>query len=489
MGTRALVAAALAAVLVVVPSSLRAQLRSGVGWTVESVSIKGEGDSVRVSLGWRVSGTEVAPTRAVVLSPVLQHGNARVSLTPVSFYGRKTLSLSGGPVSGNVRERRFEDMVSGVTFLTEDVIPYREWMDTVSLAVSTYEWVKGSGLSTASFRQLGNYVKSPRPDDPDFPMPYEAPLAEEGQVGRFRIGAPAHFREDSALVDEAGMEGDSLFRSFAEELRAFTSSPKVTIRSGELRCYVPPEGTPAQSDILSRNRSNSVYEYLRSGGAFRYGRPSRVGRGEDWDGFRDWTASTWYGGDTRLMEILSGGYNDRERLSLIRREKPVFWEEADRLCRPSLSRVEYEAVFRRPVFTVAEMIRDYFQEVPGVLSALDFWRYASLYPEGSDYWLDVLMAGAYYHSDDVRLNRSVAACLTQRGAFGRAAVYLRNCGDDDMSVYAYALWLYGQGRYGETLEILQDLSYRSEFFERVWEKSAPMVRWYNNGAGWVRYYP
>lgn len=466
-----------------------AQLRSGVGWAVDRVSLSSLGDSVRVRLSWRLSGADIPATRAVVLSPALQRGRMRVTLTPVSIYGTKAASVAGGPVSGNRRENVIGRVAGAMSFETVDVIPYRDWLDTVNVSVSTYEWMKATGLTEMSLRQVGTYVRSPRPEDPVFPKPYEAPLRSEATVGRFRIEAPVHFREDSALIDEEAMQSDSLYREFAAGVRAFTSSPLVTVRSGELRCYVPPEGTTAQSDILSRNRVNALYNYLRRDGAFRYGRPTRSGGGEDWDGFRAWTGSTWFGTDERLMEILSGSYNDRERMSVLRREKPVFWDMADTLCRPLLSRAVYEGVFKVPTFSSAEAIRETFQEVPGILSAADFWRYASLYPEGSDYWLDVLLTGAYYHSDDVRLNRSVAACLTERGAFGRAAVYFRNCGDDDMTRYAYSLWLYGQKRYDETLSILRELSTKSEFFRNVWEKSSPFVKWYSNGAGWVRYYP
>lgn len=483
--------AALAAFLFILafPLAGGAQLRSSVGWTVEGVSIRGAGDSLSVAVRWKVSGADIPSTRAVVLAPMIQSGTNRVSLTPVSFYGDKALSLAGEPVSGNRREYRFSRVVGLQSFVTEDVIPYHEWMDTVSVSVSSYEWMKGAGLSLMSVRGVGSYVRSPRPEDPVFPSVYEAPVQQAGQMGYVRLEAPVHFREDSALVDEDGMESDSLFLAFASAVRSVTSSSKVSVRSGKLFCFVPPEGTTAQSDILSRNRSNALYNYLRSDGAFRYGRPERIGSGEDWDGLLKWTESTWFSTDGRLMDILTGDLNDRERMSLLRREKPVFWEAADTLCRPSLSRAVYEAVIKAPVFSSPEGIREFFQEMPQCLSAADFWRYASLYPQGSDYWLDVLLTGAYYHSDDVRLNRAVAWCLTERGSYGRAAVYLRNCGDDDKSRYAYAVWLYGQGRYGEMLDILRDLSYGSEFYRKVWESSSPFIKWYSNGAGWVRYYP
>lgn len=458
-------------------------------WSLDSMDVEGRGDSLAVTLVWSFHNWEIAPQKAVVLSPSLRNGERFASLTPVSVYGRRAALQPGlPPASGVAAERSVTDLTEPVTLRVEDVIPYSEWMDTVRVSLSVSEWSRRDGLVLRSNSQRGVFVRPARPADPEFPWaPFEPAPEPDGFID-LSYSVPVSFPEGSSKF-EISLQDTDLWEGFVSKVKAFSSSGDFAVRSSSLELTVPPTGISKESVKLSVSRVKSVYSFLAGSGCFRYEKADRVGGGDDWDGVREWVSRSRFVGDERLMEILSWEGKNDAKAGALRDEKPVIWEMLSESCFPSLGRVEYIVYIRRPQFADPGFVEPFYESVPETLSAHDFWYLSTLYEVGSPQWRDIVCTGAGFHPEDRELNLDAAFALMDAGRLNAASEYLRNAGMDDRARYAYAVWLYRMDRYDESIRIMEQLRRRSVVYGPVMDAAVPFIRWQKNLVKWERYYP
>ena len=489
---RTVIFALLAGASLLLPRPAWAAPPKTLGWSLDAVEVTGRGDSLAVALTWTFSDWNVAPTKAMVFSPSIRKGNSFASLTPVSVYGRKTAQPLRQKASGNNGEMSVLDVSRPVRVRTLDVIPLQDWMDTVKVTLAVSEWSKRDGLVLRSTSQRGVFLKPEKPADFVFPWDDREPRRDSQPFGELSFSVPVRFAGAASTKFDPSEGTDAyLLEEFLRKVKVFTSDGLLKLRSSALVVTVPPEGVARESVKISRGRAASLYSYLAKKGAFRIRSvtTSRVGGGEDWEGVREWVSATRYGGDQRLMEILSWDGKSDAKAGAIRSEKPVVWDILTRECFPSLGKATYEVSFVRPGFDNPARCREMYDRMPEVLTAHDFWYLAESYGLGTDQWLEVVCAGADLHPEDPALNLDAAFGLMEAGRGAAAAPYLRNADGDPGFTYAFAVWLFRMERYEECIALLQDLGARSTAFDAVLGSAVPFIRWKMNRVPWARYYP
>ena len=319
---RTVIFALLAGASLLLPRPALAAPPKTLGWSLDAVEVTGRGDSLAVALTWTFSDWNVAPTKAMVFSPSIRKGNSFASLTPVSVYGRKTAQPLRQKASGNDGEMSVLNVSRPVRVRTLDVIPLQDWMDTVKVTLAVSEWSKRDGLVLRSTSQRGVFLKPEKPADFVFPWDDREPHRDSQPFGELSFSVPVRFAGAASTKFDPSEGTDAyLLEEFLRKVKVFTSDGLLKLRSSALVVTVPPEGVARESVKISRGRAASLYSYLAKKGAFRIRSvtTSRVGGGEDWEGVREWVSATRYGGDQRLMEILSwqvrregGCYSERE---------------------------------------------------------------------------------------------------------------------------------------------------------------------------------
>lgn len=489
---RAVICCLLAAASVFLPHRVCAAPPKTLGWSLDAVEVTGRGDSLAVALTWSFSDWNVAPSKAMVFSPYIRKGGSFASLTPVSVYGRKAAQQLRQKASGNAGELPVVDLSRPVTVRTVDVIPMQDWMDTVKVTLSVSEWSKRDGLVLRSTSQRGMFVRPEQPADFVFPWDDREPPKDVRPFGELSFSVPVRFSgPGSTKYDPLGGTDAALMDEFVRKVKVFTSDGVVKVRSSALVVTVPPEGVAKESVRTSRGRAASLYSYLSKRGAFRIRSvtTSRVGGGEDWDGVREWVSASRYGGDERLMEILSWKGRSDAKAGAIRSEKPGIWTILTRECFPSMGKATYEVSFVRPSFRSPGKCKSMYDSMPEVLTAHDFWYLAELYGLGTQKWLEVICTGADLHPEDPALSLDAAFGLMEAGRGAAAAPYLRNAERDPGFRYAYAVWLYTMGRYEECISLLQELGAGSTAYDALLGSAVPFIQWKMNRMPWVRYYP
>lgn len=464
------------------PAADAAGAREKLGWRVDAVSLQGGGDSLRVSVTYTVLDWNVDPNGAAVFCAKLENGERRATLTPVAVYGRKAVSQSQkGAVSGNDGEYQILNFRGPVTFTLTDVLPLRDWMDTVRVTLTDSEWTRRGGLVQRSKRTLETYYKEPAPVI-DLGWDYVAPRERRGTYSEVVVSLPVAFLGSD--VDASPEYSRKNLDSLGVIARSFTSSRRVTVRSAELSVSTDPEGTDRNNLNLSRRRASAVYTYLQKRGSFKNVTPGRTGTGEDWQGMVDWMESHGMVDDA-VGETLSSGMSRDDMESAIRRNSPALWERLDSVCFPLLSRVAFRASFRRPSFRDARAVEPFFEETPWMLEPFDFWYLAMNSDRKSDRCLDILMKGLEYWPESEELNLDAAFALMSRNLLPAAMVCLRYAGEGVHAQYARGMWMYLSGRYDEALPFFGRAAGQGvSDYDRVWSELQRHEGWKHGEAVW-----
>lgn len=454
-----------------------------VRWKVEGIGIKGRGDSLVVSVNWRFVGDELEPKAAIVARLSLRNTLGEILMRPVVVYGEKAF-YGNDLASGDTRERGylFEGTVGAVS--SEESFLYESWMDTLRVSLAVYEWTPRTGQFLISAANKWTFTKPKMPEEPIFPWKMKVPVRNNGERRELSFSAPVAFSDYSTKFSiEEGNNVEDI-GDFLDKLKVLTSSGSFDIKSSSLSLSLPPEGN--SSDVLRRSRScaQSLFSYLQRAGAFKDSAPERVGKGEDWDGVREWISRSQFQDDERVAEILSWKGRDDEMAWALAREKPIVWENLVGRCFPTLGRVTYKASYVPKVFYRANFIMPVFEEVPEALTPFDFYQLSQLFDEHSDRRLEVLSVGAELNTDSRELNMDAAMGYILSGNARAAGPFLRYIGESDDAKYVYACWLFYSKRYDEALGILDYLRERNPDYGSVWVYVEPFVKWASNQVEW-----
>lgn len=452
-------------------------------YSVDRMSVSGRGGSLAVVIDWSFTGN-VGDNSALVMKPSIKGKLGEASLSPVVVYGKK--AFYGKQVaSGDDRENAYLLEGGRVSFRCEDVFPYEQWMDTVRFTLAVYDWTKRTGLFLLASSSKWTYAKPGKPEEPELPWEMLSPVPDMPDTPRtVSFEAPVVFDGKSAKFDIG--YGDNLgeIGPFIDKVKSVASSKSFSVKSSSLSVSLPPEANSTSLMKRSSQCAQSLYGYMQRAGAFRSSSPVRKGAGGDWDGIREWVLRSRFADDERISEILSWEGREDAMWEALSREKPVAWEELQSRCFPSLGKAVYTASIKPVTFPKPNFVIPFFEDIPEVLSAYDFYYLSTLYDVCSDDWMNVICTGAELYPESEELNMDAAMGWIRLGNTHAAVPYLRHIGMTDNGKYVYACWLFYSGRYGEALDIFRTLSERNVSYSDVWRAVYPFSKWVTNEVEW-----
>ena len=458
----------------------------GVGWGVEKVEVTGAGENllVRIVYVFLPGGRLSSNTAFSVIPAVTRRGGRSWPLTPVSFYGAKV----PGDVCASyiLSEHRLPVPQTSFRHVVLDTIPFRDWMDTVSVVIRDGTWTKRGGWSERSSRELAKVCRPPKPKGAGLPWRVLEPPVPKGTSRDVELSCRVSFDgDDRTFIPRYDAYRDTL-DEFVRKVGILTGDKRYAVRSASLVLYDAPSTDVRGSVSSTRRRVQAVGAYLRKAGAFRRISPSLVGGGPDWEGFLGWMHRSRFMEDARVAELIGSASVQDEVVGRLKLEKPVMWDALDTLCFPSLRRMVFRTSFRSLQFRTPGFVLPVYEDIPEALSPRDFWFLSTDYDKSSAQWLDIMLTGAGIYPEDPWLNLNAAFGLMSMGKYNRAAVYLRNGSRfargplSSEAEYARAVWFYGMGRYSEFLSVLEELKDASPFYRDVWDRSVPFVMWERN---------
>lgn len=386
-------------------------LRAGDGgalrWEASVRSIEGRGDSLSVVIEYQVRDNGLSRDEAVVLSPVVRNGNLAAVLRPLAVYGEGIYPASASMrVSGDLEEVAVAAMDNALRITVEDVIPRREWMDTVSVMLSSSLWTYSGALRKDSVRKLGTYTREGGVSVNEvFPDPFVNPSCFSA-VGR--RGADCAVRRAEVAYDldfpifDDGLGSNAEVVAPIRALSAACGEPSYGAEPPVLVVRLSDRVSDDDAAAFAGSLSDQVLGELANIADIRLERS-----GDDADGPDVGTASV-------VLTVPA---------SLLRRSGGIALVDA----------------------------------APEVLEPVEFYWYAeALRQEGRK--ADVLCEGAGFYPDVECLNLAAAVELLRSYAHARASVFLRNAGRSPEAFWAEGVRLAEAGRSKEALDIFRAMA-------------------------------
>ena len=473
-------------VLLIASSAAALAAPKNLSYTIDTIQVRGRGDSLEVSMTWRFRNHRVSGSSAVVFECLLQNGDDKCALRPLSVYGSGAArNAYFVKASGRNDEVSIVDAVTAGAITVRSVIPYEQWMDSVRVVVRMCDWTRGGGRRLRAIGEIGRFVRPVMPAKVS--LPWEALEVPRSAGERISLWYPVPlvFSEGSRRFDLL-LEGNAAaVDSLISRLRPLTSTRRYKPVGSKLVLYgFPGNMSEKQFRDVGTARLNSIYSSLAKKGAFSVYPGKKVFGGVDLEYLDEWLSRSVYASDERIREILSSEESAIWKIDRLKAEKPSVWEE---LCAERLPwRVVWEAECRQPVMDSPVLARQVMREVPEVLSAAEYMRLASLYEAGSDSWLNYVLAGVEVCPESEELACNAVHSLVDRGALHQASSFMRRVGTGAAGKYALARWLFAMGRYAECVDLLAELAEANSYFSKVYQDAHPFIVWTLNQVDWVR---
>lgn len=452
---KAVVVAVLCLLSASLPSAFAQRPKSSVEVVVDSASVVPRGDSVAVSVTFRLSSLRVARERVVVVSPYLTSGGGDVAqLPPVAAYGlgrrasvfRRDAPAVVGNVTGRTDELGYPAVSVPLPVTVSRVFPREAWMRDSRLMLAASEYGGPGGPVAMGERLAGGWAAPSEPVfafDWTFLVPDAEPVKERSSSFSF----PAEFRPGSAVFvlslggNAAGLDSLEAFVS------SFRRSPYADVRSVRLRGYASPDGSEKSNLRLSEARVKSVLAALERDG-FDVSGVDASGGGEDWDGVAGWLRANASSEPdfSGLMDLVLDRTRARDWTeSRIRSGWPGLHARMVRELYPSLRRIGCTVKYVVRAFGPSELA-GVCASRPGFLSCAEFYALASSCAEGSPSRSEILVRAGEVLDDPVAVMNAVALLLGS-GSAGRAGPLLPRMGRSPEAEYLRGAWCVAAGLY------------------------------------------
>lgn len=315
-------------------------------------------------------------------------------------------------------------------------VPYALWMDSSSLFLKQ-ELSGYRGESTISSYKLREEVD----------LSYDAPYRVHPAVSFIFPKKEEKHRERKDKIYLDFQSGSSSivagYRRNPEELvklydiiRDVVDNPDFILQGFHIEGYASPEGPYAFNERLSRQRAESLKEYIR--GKFRLNESlfKVTSVAEDWDGLVKLVdASDMPQKDNILMIISALGIHEGREAALMKLDGGIPYRLMLSEMFPDLRRVEYRMDYTVVDYDVEQTLALLQNNTMGNLSQFELYSLALSYGKDSDTFNKLLMETIpRYFYDDSAANNNAAAIMILKGESATAKRYLQKAGNTSSAI-------------------------------------------------------
>jgi len=172
------------------------------------------------------------------------------------------------------------------------------------------------------------------------------------------------------------------------------------VRNVAIDGYASPEGNTEANVNLSRNRGQSLVNYLVRNYKLRNNLFNVTGHGEDWEGLEEAVAKTVFEDQEKVMDIFVNYVTENERKAQLKKLGATYKFLVDNVY-PPLRRTEYKFVYEVRSYSLEEA-KEIIHRRPDLLSKSEMLGVAMSYPEGSEErQATLLLAKKFFPDEDV----------------------------------------------------------------------------------------
>ncbi len=312
------------------------------------------GDSVYIEMNMNLNGLPVHKNQSFILTPVVETEKASEELPSIVINGKRrekayqrSLAFNHGRPPFPIYTTVIVNQWSRERIAYNVVIPYETWMKDAKLNLRENFCECGGEKRLISIKMLAQTIKLENQEDT---------IVEMVSIKKEEDEKNTYYKEGSAYLDFPLNQTHILpdFRGNQKELDkirgildSITSNPDYEITGIYLTGYASPEGSYAQNEVLSKDRTRALRDYLRC----RYSFPANLyhvdWRGEDWIGLKRLILLYGMPNEEQVLSIMDN-YNVFEgrekRLMDLNNGKPYRYMMKHFF--PELRRVDYKITYK-----------------------------------------------------------------------------------------------------------------------------------------------
>lgn len=423
---------------------------------VDSISYDRQGDYMVFRMNVDLSATDVASTRAQILTPIMVSDTNRLELRPVGVYGRQryiNYERNNHRPIGGADELMFRCKERPSVLAYEQAVPWQPWMDDSEVLIHRAVYGCTDCLIDERIDTLTSYfrINPAIPEIVYFPAPAQ--------------GAKIETLEGEAFIDFVVDKTDirPSYRNNVRELGKIQASidtvladPDVRITGVWLKGFASPESPYAHNTDLAMGRTEALKHYIGQLYRFPDGLIETAFEPEDWEGLRRYVERSNIDNKEGILALIDSDMEPDAKEAKIKRTYPKEYKFMLDTWYPALRHTNYRITYEIKRFDDVSKIRQVMATRPSRLSLREFFILGNEAQPGSDEFNEVFETAVRMYPDNEVANINAANAALQRGDYETAARYLDRAGDSAEAVYARGSLAFLKGDYDTAERLMQE---------------------------------
>lgn len=372
---------------------------------------------------------KVSSNNAAVLTPILEANGQTKALPAVLVYGRKRSLVERRnhvvPKDAYATVRRKRKTEQTVDYLVQ--VPYEKWMRKANLVMDAdlcgcRNVVEANTLDPIATLNLA----IPKPD---VCLAYITPqeVSKERSVAN---RAFLDFPVNKTVIVPDYRNNETELAKIRAAIDSVRNNKYATITYIGIKGFASPEGLYQSNARLADGRSKALMKYVRDYYHFSQTILKVSSTPEDWDGFRQFVASSSMDKKEEVLQIMDNKQLDYDvKENTIRKLIGVdAYKYLLEQCYPTLRHSDYEVAYTIRPFDVEE-VKSMMHTRPQYLSLKEIYVAAQTYEPGSEEFNEAFKIAATMFPNDAVANLNAAASEIQRGGDMTAAKKYLNKAD------------------------------------------------------------
>lgn len=423
------------------------------GVSVNDCHINRNGKYLTVEMEMGLTGLEVNPNAAVLITPRLVNGADSLDLPSVGVYGRRRyyyyLRNGESTISGD-KEKAFRASEKPETVEYNDPVIYKKWMDGATLKLHRSDWGCCREMVAEYQGALGTHHEKFFPE-----LVFVQPKAEVVKVRSLYGSAYIDFPVNQTVIDQNYRRNTVELGKIQASIDSVRNDRDVTITSVWLKGYASPESPYKHNTELAIGRTDALKRYIGNLYHFGDGIISTDYEPEDWAGLRRLVEGSGLKHKEEILVLIDSELDPDEKEKKIKNAYPEDYRFMLQNFYPALRHTDYRIDYTIRVFGDAEEISRVMAERPQNLSLNEFYLVAGKYEPGTYEFTNVFQTAVHMFPNDEIANLNAANAAIRRDDFEAAHRYLDKAGDSAEAVYAHGALAVREENYETALMYLE----------------------------------
>lgn len=323
-------------------------------------------------------------------------------------------------------------------------IPFEQWMNHATLSLT--EKTCGCGISGEE-----EFTCIARLHSQQMPIPqlvFLTPQIEESKIRSEKGCAFIDFPVNIATIQKTYSNNEVELNKITQTIDAIKNDTNVHITNIHIHGYASPDGPYRLNERLSRERTQSVKEYVCGQYEFDKSYIQTSYTPEDWEGFEALLDDTVFQQKESIQKIVTSNIHPDGKENKLKKQFPMFYRFVLKHWFVVLRHSDYTIDYNVRPFTIDES-QKVFDTNPKNLSLEEMFRLALTYTPGSETYNKIFRTAVQLFPDNPVANLNAACIALMQRDTKTAAEHLGKAPETPETALAEGVLNFLQGNYEE----------------------------------------